>query len=556
MAPAEAEVAPPEVPATEAVPPAAPEAPSAPDLTDQDAALAWLESLAAQHGAKEEELITPPAERLETPPEWVREAVEPEEALPPAQPPAVAPTEEEAEIPEWLREMTPTEAEAAPPEEPVVEEPVAEAEEIPEWLREMAPAEAEVAPPEVPAVEAVPPAAPETPSAPDLTDQDAALAWLEGLAAQHGAKEEELITPPAERLETPPEWVREAVEPEEALPPAQPPAAAPTEEEAKIPEWLREMTPAEAEVTPPEVPVVEEPVEAVEEEIPEWLREMAPTEAEVAPPEVPVVEEPVEAVEEAVPELLHEIVPTEAEVAPAEVPVVEEPAEAVEEEIPEWLREMAPTEAEVAPAEVPVVEEPAEAVEEEIPEWLRVIAPTEIEKPAPAEVVEEIPSALVNVNTASLSELEKLPGIGFVLAQSIMAYRDTHGPFTSIDDLVNISGIGPVLVDEIRNQTTVGVPVEAITEAPTFPPVEGDAAILSEARKAFDEGNVEAALASYTHLVRKDFQLDQIISDLQERTYRFPMDINIWQTLGDAYVRTDKLQEALEAYTKAEELLR
>jgi cytochrome c-type biogenesis protein CcmH/NrfG len=38
--------------------------------------------------------------------------------------------------------------------------------------------------------------------------------------------------------------------------------------------------------------------------------------------------------------------------------------------------------------------------------------------------------------------------------------------------------------------------------------------------------------------------------------YRFPVDVNIWQSLGDAYMRANRLQDALDAYTKAEELLR
>ena len=44
--------------------------------------------------------------------------------------------------------------------------------------------------------------------------------------------------------------------------------------------------------------------------------------------------------------------------------------------------------------------------------------------------------------------------------------------------------------------------------------------------------------------------------DLREATYRYPVDVNIWQSLGDAYMRANRLQDALDAYTKAEELLR
>jgi len=43
---------------------------------------------------------------------------------------------------------------------------------------------------------------------------------------------------------------------------------------------------------------------------------------------------------------------------------------------------------------------------------------------------------------------------------------------------------------------------------------------------------------------------------LRDAMYRFPVDVDIWQLLGDAYMRSNRLQDALDAYTKAEELLR
>lgn len=58
---------------------------------------------------------------------------------------------------------------------------------------------------------------------------------------------------------------------------------------------------------------------------------------------------------------------------------------------------------------------------------------------------------LVNVNTATPAELEALPGIGPVLAEAIVAYREEHGPFASIDQLEDVSGIGPVTLEEIRD---------------------------------------------------------------------------------------------------------
>lgn len=62
---------------------------------------------------------------------------------------------------------------------------------------------------------------------------------------------------------------------------------------------------------------------------------------------------------------------------------------------------------------------------------------------------------LINLNTATVSELDELPGIGEVLAGRIVDYRESNGPFTSVDQLSSIEGISPRLVDEIRPHVTV-----------------------------------------------------------------------------------------------------
>ncbi len=58
--------------------------------------------------------------------------------------------------------------------------------------------------------------------------------------------------------------------------------------------------------------------------------------------------------------------------------------------------------------------------------------------------------SLVHVNRATLEELETLPGIGAVLGQRIIDYRTAHGAFTSLDDLLAVSGIGDHVIQEIQ----------------------------------------------------------------------------------------------------------
>ena len=61
----------------------------------------------------------------------------------------------------------------------------------------------------------------------------------------------------------------------------------------------------------------------------------------------------------------------------------------------------------------------------------------------------------VDLNQATVEELDTLPGIGPVTAGAIVEYRDTHGPFTSPEDLLQVRGIGPKKLAAILGRITV-----------------------------------------------------------------------------------------------------
>lgn len=72
--------------------------------------------------------------------------------------------------------------------------------------------------------------------------------------------------------------------------------------------------------------------------------------------------------------------------------------------------------------------------------------------PADEELTDtQSPDYLIDINYAAAEELETLPGIGPTLAMRIVQYRDEHGPFQTIEDIMNVSGIGQSTFDLIKD---------------------------------------------------------------------------------------------------------
>jgi competence protein ComEA len=64
-------------------------------------------------------------------------------------------------------------------------------------------------------------------------------------------------------------------------------------------------------------------------------------------------------------------------------------------------------------------------------------------------------SGLINLNTATSAQLQTISGIGPARAQNIIDFRETHGNFSSVDELIHISGIGAVTLENLRPHVTV-----------------------------------------------------------------------------------------------------
>ncbi len=85
------------------------------------------------------------------------------------------------------------------------------------------------------------------------------------------------------------------------------------------------------------------------------------------------------------------------------------------------------------------------------------LTPTPIPTPSPS--VTPAPtskqSEKININTANLAGLDKITGVGPVIAQRIIDYRNANGPFQKIEDIKNVKGIGDITFEKMKNEITI-----------------------------------------------------------------------------------------------------
>lgn len=107
-----------------------------------------------------------------------------------------------------------------------------------------------------------------------------------------------------------------------------------------------------------------------------------------------------------------------------------------------------------------VFSEAEPAPPEEIPTASAVSEMSAAQVTSPPEITEVSSSgtqngSLININSADTRELIKLSGIGEVKAAAIVAYREEHGAFSSVEELLNVKGIGEKTLEKIRGYVTV-----------------------------------------------------------------------------------------------------
>jgi cytochrome c-type biogenesis protein CcmH/NrfG len=432
-----------------------------------------------------------------------------------------------------------------------------------------------------------------------VQEQDDAMAWLESLAAKHGAKAEELVTDPNARTDVAPDWVDKAKTFGET--PAATPAPAdeqpPAESDDQTGMWLRNLESneavdfAEKEETPESSAASEpsdwlsglsdsnafaqisnEPGEPAEEapilgaqDTPDWLKDMQPAPAQPSE-EASILDT------QDTPDWLKDMQPAPAQ--PSEEASTLDaqdtpdwlkddkqaaPAQSEEGDVPVWLRGMesvqpaepvAPPATSAAPSEIPASVSPPV----DLPAWLASLddePSTEVPSSAPTE---ELPAWLANEAEPQAVEPTQARDWHPVEAEPKSVEPDQVAEWS-----IPVEPPAPVKTStrEISFEVERPRPVKRSAPKPPRPARKPEAGIsLEGAQSEMGRGNIGAAIDVYVKLIHKGKSLEEIIRDLREALYRYPVEVSLWQVLGDAYMRSNRLQEALDAYTKAEELLR
>jgi hypothetical protein len=365
-------------------------------------------------------------------------------------------------------------------------------------------------------------AALETPM-PDLhpTTQDEPAVETSGVSLDIGSVDEvatSLPTPEFESEETPLDAaVEEQAAPVQELTPQVDLApATPTDD---LPNWLQDLdvaTKAEGITEFGSVSVPEDlPVEPISDDI------LSATALPLQEPEAQIEHTPVDSTPEVLP--------------------VESPSDVVPlEPLPDWLLGLR---AEPSPDVVPTPQSTPQRGALDVSDWMK-----ELEAQGFTPVTEPEPNIEPVISN---SEWQPEPADVVEIQPTSDEAVIPTGPEANIEIIDTETQIQPEMIAEEQ-------PVEDIAPALVQPAQPQTASVdpLSEAQSAMASGQVDSAVERYAQLIQSDQKLVESIHDLREALHHHPVDVNIWQTLGDGYLRHNQVQEALDAYTKAEELMR
>ncbi len=521
---------------------------------EQDDAVAWLESLAAKHGARPEEMVTDPSKRSEKPPEWVSQAQNLNQETPTPQTPAASveslgsTSQEQDDAVAWLESLAAKHG--ARPEE-MVTDPDKRSEKPPEWVTQaQSIGESQTAQPDQ-KPEIVEDALnigeqffaefeTATSSAPV---QDEANAWLEDLAKEE--EKEEKQTKLFDVSNDIPDWLSDTQSESEQL------------ERGEIPEWLSDAQPPQD--SDGQFEFAHQESDAQRSDLPNWLSD---TERESAPQTLSTSQDMSESdlanwlnSLDDEPGLPFESLPTpdsilfDSQSKPNAKP---KGGEAFEDksQLPDWLNEAdaqsveaddewkEPTvrQAESQPSWLAEADEETEATyDDDTPPWRHreIWEAEEPQQPTPTSASDWHP-------------MEAKP------APRRKSSIETQKPFVPPPPQPAIQPVATLIP-----QSTAPAKKKAGLPARKQQPESANAIVaLNQAKSELDRGDIPAALSHYGKLIKKGKHIEETIRDLTESIYRYPVEVGIWQTLGDAYMRGNRLKEALEAYNKAEELIR
>jgi hypothetical protein len=504
----------------ELIPPVAPDEGTAQPLNIEEDTKAWLESLDAKQGAKEEGFSTKPENFKEEVPDWLRpivdQSVSPVIVKPPSLLSDILP----------LESPTKTAGDVADHETALSEEPPAgfekRQEEIPDWLRPVI---------DQPSSHAV---VQPSPTLRETQPMKSLAAPIGDETGHEAIPSEELPAFLINRMEENPDRLISDQDqpPSPTTPLSTPEASGSVPLQALSIQAGEETAPGSvlSEEFPAQIPPADENVQALKIENQEPNKEPVPLDVTAAP-EVSQVDVPITS-------WLNKL---DVEEDPGkQIPAQEVPAPetAPLDDLPDWLKN----------PETPAIPEGAPKPAEDLPDWMRL----------PAQPGNEGATTVPTLESPQESEMPAWIDEEFSVTEQ--PEPTAPGEWVPVNEKATpIPVIEPIaeplneIVSEIPAEPQIpienGMPARVIS-------TDEDSEILTSAQAALNENKPNEAMKAYATLIKKNRLLDKIILDLTEATKRFPLDINLWQTLGDASMRANHLQDALDAYTKAEELLR